>query len=329
MLPPVNHIVHDDDLELEQEAFDTARPGFDLLRAAALLPRVEARAPDVNVVETAVDAWAEEVRAEVAQRTSWQGPLHALISVLFARGRLRGDADDYDAPRNSFLDEVVARRRGLPISLSVLVVETARRAGLVACGFALPRHFMAGVMLRRPGRAALPSSLEAADAHGSSGQAVAALPGVPHPAGPLEGTGSDGGGEEDAELYFLDAFHAQVLPPEDVARRVGLPLDELAEYVQPAPPDVVLLRMLTNLRSSYLRRQDVPSCLRVVSRLLLLKPRDAALHLERAHLRRALGDADGALADAQTGLGLARDPDEREAAARILEKLSRHGGWVH
>lgn len=294
----------DDDLEVERAAFDTSRPGFDLLRAAALLPRVEGREPSVEQVVAEVEAWAGEVREEAARRTSWQGPLHALVTVLFARVRLRGDEEEYDAPRNSFLDDVVERRRGLPISLSLLVVETARRAGLVACGLALPRHFMAGLMLQRaPG-------ITARSDDGSSVE---------------DRTASADG----ADLFFLDPFHAQVLPPEDVAHRVGLPLDELAEHLSPAPPEVILLRMLTNLRGSYLRRQDAPACLRVVSRLLLLKPRDGALHLERAHLKSALGDAEGALVDAQTGLKLARDPDEKDAAERILERLSKTAGWVH
>ena len=279
----------DDDLEHERIAFDHTRDGFDLLRAAALLPRVEGREPDVEVVVSAVEGWASSVKEELSNRTSWQGPLHALVSVLFARHHLRGDDQEYDDPKNSFLDDVVARKRGLPITLSLLVVETAKRAGLTACGLSLPKHFMAGLMLKRDGS-----------------------------------EGADG-----ADLFFVDAFHAQVLPPEDVATRVGLPLDELAEHLTPAPPEAILARMLTNLRGSYLRRQDAHSCARVLSRLLLLKPREAALHLERAHLKSAIGDAAGALVDADNGLKLARDPEERDAAERILEKLTRSSGWVH
>jgi regulator of sirC expression with transglutaminase-like and TPR domain len=278
----------DDDLAHERLAFNPDRDDFDLLRAAAMLPRVEGRAPDVDAVVAAVDGWAHEVREEAERRTTWQGPLHALVTVLFSQVRLRGDPSDYDNPKNSFLEDVVERRRGLPISLSLLVVETAKRAGYIACGLALPRHFMAGLVLKRS---------------------------TP--------------GDEDGDLFFIDAFHAQVLPAEDVADRVGLPIEELAEHLSPAAPEAILLRMLTNLRGAYLRRQDAPCCLRVLSRLLLLKPRDAALHLERAHLKNALGDAGGALVDAQTGLKLARDPEEKDAAERILEKLTRTAGWVH
>jgi regulator of sirC expression with transglutaminase-like and TPR domain len=171
------------------------------------------------------------------------------------------------------------------------VVETARRAGLTACGLALPRHFMSGLMLHRsPGSAAT---------------------------------------DDGADLFFIDAFNAQVLAAEEVAQKTGLPLEELAEHLTPAQPDAVLCRMLTNLRGSYLARQDPVCCMRVLSRLLLLKPREAALHLERAHLKSAVGDATGALVDAENGLRLARDPDEKEAAERILEKLTRISGWVH
>ena len=277
----------DDVLERERHAFDDKREGFDLLRAASLLPRVEAREPDVDAVIAQVDQWASEVKDDAERRSTWQGPLHALVSVMFTRARLRGDDDDYDAPKNSFLDDVIARRRGLPITLSLLIVETAKRAGLSACGLALPRHFMAGLMLSREGA------------------------------------------EDSGDLFFIDAFHAQVLAPEDVAARAGLPLEELAEHLLPAPPDVVLVRMLTNLRQSYLRRQDTACCLRVLSRLLLLKPREAALHLERAHLKSAVGDGPGALADAENGLKLAKDPEEKEAAERVLERLTKVSGWVH
>jgi regulator of sirC expression with transglutaminase-like and TPR domain len=53
-----------------------------------------------------------------------------------------GDADDYDNPRNSFLDVVVERRRGLPIALATLFVEVAGRAGVGAVGVSMPMHFL-------------------------------------------------------------------------------------------------------------------------------------------------------------------------------------------
>jgi regulator of sirC expression with transglutaminase-like and TPR domain len=54
----------------------------------------------------------------------------------------RGDADDYDDPRNSFLDQVLERRRGLPILLATLALGVARRVGAPLVGVGLPGHFV-------------------------------------------------------------------------------------------------------------------------------------------------------------------------------------------
>jgi regulator of sirC expression with transglutaminase-like and TPR domain len=131
------------DTHVEARAFDDDDDDFDLLAAAALLPRVEGRAPDVDAVVNAVDGWAAQVR----ERVRHAGPVVALHDVVFATAGLRGDVHEYDAPMNSFLDDVVRRRRGLPIALSVVVMEVARRAGLRAWGLALPQHFLVAVFV--------------------------------------------------------------------------------------------------------------------------------------------------------------------------------------
>lgn len=61
---------------------------------------------------------------------------------LFAELGFRGDIRSYDDPRNSFLDQVVDRRRGLPITLSVVMIEVGRRAGIQLEGIGMPAHFI-------------------------------------------------------------------------------------------------------------------------------------------------------------------------------------------
>lgn len=69
--------------------------------------------------------------------------LHAVRKVLFEEDGYRGNDADYGDPRNSFLNEVLDRRVGLPITLCVLYMEVARRAGLVLHGVGFPGHFLA------------------------------------------------------------------------------------------------------------------------------------------------------------------------------------------
>ncbi len=61
---------------------------------------------------------------------------------LFTVHGFRGDTEEYDAPTNSLLSQVIARKRGLPIVLSLLYIEVGRRVGLSICGVGFPTHFV-------------------------------------------------------------------------------------------------------------------------------------------------------------------------------------------
>jgi regulator of sirC expression with transglutaminase-like and TPR domain len=126
-----------------------------------------------------LDDWAGAVR----QRADPDGPPDALsdeiVRFLFGELGLRGNAEDYGDPRNSYLNEVMTRGLGLPITLSVLFLEVAARLGLPAEGVGLPGHFL--VAVRLPGFRLLldpfngGASVSAEDAarlvHGSTGYA--------------------------------------------------------------------------------------------------------------------------------------------------------------
>ena len=62
--------------------------------------------------------------------------------VLFVEHDFRGDTAHYQDPENSFLDAVLTRERGIPISLSVVVIEVARRLGIPVHGIGMPGHFL-------------------------------------------------------------------------------------------------------------------------------------------------------------------------------------------
>jgi regulator of sirC expression with transglutaminase-like and TPR domain len=72
----------------------------------------------------------------------------AIARFLFEEEGFRGNTEDYYDPRNSFLDDVIERRLGIPITLSVVYVAVAARAGLEAAGVGLPGHFIVRAVRR-------------------------------------------------------------------------------------------------------------------------------------------------------------------------------------
>lgn len=93
--------------------------------------------------------------AEVARRAEQtygtpEAQALACGEVIGAVHGFAGDRANYDDPSNSMLDQVLARRRGLPILLSVVYVEVARRAAIPIAGVGLPGHFVVGHFGRDP-----------------------------------------------------------------------------------------------------------------------------------------------------------------------------------
>lgn len=114
----------------------------DLARAAFALAWAETPDLDLAVGEARLDALAAALRARLEPGADLRARLGALRRLLFDELRLRGNAEEYDDPKNSYLHEVLRRGLGLPISLSVLTVEVGRRAGLPVLGVGFPGHFL-------------------------------------------------------------------------------------------------------------------------------------------------------------------------------------------
>jgi regulator of sirC expression with transglutaminase-like and TPR domain len=82
-------------------------------------------------------------RLDAGARAPWV-EARALAALLGGEEGFGGDRQEYDRPENSLLDVVLERRRGLPILLSIVYVEVARRAGVRVLGVGLPGHFVVG-----------------------------------------------------------------------------------------------------------------------------------------------------------------------------------------
>jgi regulator of sirC expression with transglutaminase-like and TPR domain len=111
----------------------------------ALAMAAEFREVDVATALASLDTLGADVAA-AAQRTA-ASPVEVAAACTEVLGRVHGfegDREHYDDPRNSMLDIVLERRRGLPILLSVVYIEAARRAGIALSGVGLPGHFVVG-----------------------------------------------------------------------------------------------------------------------------------------------------------------------------------------
>jgi regulator of sirC expression with transglutaminase-like and TPR domain len=119
-------------------------PGQDLAPAALAIARVEYPSLDAEPYLAALDRMGADVadRIGTGTRIPQEVSVRALNEYLYDEQGFAGNRERYDDPRNSFLNEVMDRRTGIPISLAVIYLEVARRAGLRVDGVNFPGHFL-------------------------------------------------------------------------------------------------------------------------------------------------------------------------------------------
>lgn len=118
------------------------RPDLPLDEAALAIAAEEYGGLDERAYLARLDELAAEVQRQVPAPYRSANTLKALREVLFGEGGLRGNEKAYYDPRNSYLNEVLDRRLGIPISLSLIFMEVARRVGLDLQGVGFPGHFL-------------------------------------------------------------------------------------------------------------------------------------------------------------------------------------------
>src|SRR5438477_1009405 len=115
---------------------------IDLGRAALLIAQEEYPGLSSETYLARLDELAARVRSRRVPTSQPRHLAEAINTVLFEEERFAGNEDSYYDPRNSFLNEVLDRRLGIPITLSILFIEVARRVGLEVEGIGLPGHFI-------------------------------------------------------------------------------------------------------------------------------------------------------------------------------------------
>jgi len=118
---------------------------IDLVEAALLIARTAF--PDLisSRYTELLNRWAERFRHGLGTSPGAGDILGNLNRIMFDEEGFRGNQDQYYDPQNSFLNRVLERKLGIPITLSLVYCEVGRRAGFPVYGIALPGHFIAGL----------------------------------------------------------------------------------------------------------------------------------------------------------------------------------------
>lgn len=206
---------------------------FPLLEAAVAIAQDEEPTLDIQAVLATCDALMVRLKRRLKRDAEPIQQLTALNQFFYQELGFSGNANNFYAPENSYLNEVFRTRRGIPISIAVIWLELARGLGLQADGVSFPGHFLVKVTL--------PEGLVVLD--------------------PL--TGQSLGLERLSEQLL--PFRHRTEDGEDADTPLGL-------YLQPATPRDILTRMLRNLKEIFSSQTDWPRLKCVLDRLIVLNP---------------------------------------------------------
>lgn len=268
-----------------------ARPDAEMDVAEGALWIAAEHRPELDIAAylDRLDWLAERVGPGVDAATSALGRVEALNAGLFEELAFRGNQDDYEDPRNSFLSDVLDRRTGIPITLCIVYVEVARRLGLSASGVGFPGHFLAKVE------------------------------GVPAP---------DGNDEVVVDAFFgrsLSLTECQ----DRLRQALGPAAQLGPDSLRSATPREILTRVLSNLKNNHLRRGEPLEALSCIDRILMLRPDAPLEYRDRGLINEQLGFADPARADLERFLELAPLHETAATVRTTLERLGHVRTLIH
>lgn len=119
-----------------------AREPVPLARGALLIAQEEYPALELDKYLDKLAALAREAEMVVKMGNDTIEKIQLLSHFLFEQKGFEGNREEYADPRNSFLNEVIDRRRGIPITLSIIYLEVGKRLGLNLYGVGFPTHFL-------------------------------------------------------------------------------------------------------------------------------------------------------------------------------------------
>ena len=243
---------------------------------------------DVDGYVGEIERFAKRLRARLALDAVAEDRVIALNEFLFDDLGFSGNIDNYYDPRNSYLNEVLDRRTGIPITLAVLYMEIGRRIDLPLEGVSFPGHFLVRLPLRGGTLVLDPFS----------------------------------GGVPQSEAELRERLKRVI--PRDAAG--GVPVAELPldQFLEPASNRQILARVLRNLKGVYREKDDPERLLEVLNRMIIVAPDSAAELRDRGFVYQRMECWRPALKDLTDYLE--REPDaadSEEVRAKMVELSMR------
>lgn len=261
----------DDEIDLPAAALEIAAPEYRDLDVPGYLRRI--------------DTMASTLRRRLRRDISTADTLIALNHYLFDELGFAGNRAEYYDPRNSYLNEVLDRRLGIPITLSILYVEIGQRVGLALRGVSFPGHFLVRCSVR-------------------DGAIVL---------DPYSGGASLG---MDDLRRRLESVAGGAVPARD---------DDLRRMITAAGKKEILARVLRNLRAIHRQNREPDRALRAAARIIALDPAAADEYRDRAEIYLELECFRAALEDFESYLKLlpgARDAGAVRAKIAELRAIA-------
>jgi regulator of sirC expression with transglutaminase-like and TPR domain len=249
---------------------------IELARACLMIARDAYPALEVAHYLGEIERFGLQLRAQRAASGGAEEKLIALNDFVFGELGFAGNVDAYYDPRNSYLNEVIDRRTGIPISLSVLYIEVGRRIGLPLEGVSFPGHFLVRLRLR----------------------------------GGMLVLDPFAGGAPQSEDDLRERL-ARVVPQ---AATGGIPIEALPleQFLEPASHRQILARLLRNLKTIYRDADEPAQLLAVLNRILVVTPDASADLRDRGLVYQRLECWQPALADLAAYVEREPDAPDRE-----------------
>ena len=273
----------------EQIADAADRPGPDLAAPAFLVARIEYPKLDPGPYLERLEQMGEDAARKVQADAGHDAPLPARIDALnrylFTDLGYVGNREQFDDPRNSCLNEVMDRKTGIPITMAIVYIEVARRAGIRAEGINFPGHFLVRCL----------QDLHIDDA--DDGLIV-----DPFHTGAILN-------EPECRQLLEPHLSDAAFDPSLLAR---------------ATRRQILVRMLLNLKKLYVKMHSFPQARITTDALLALQPSSLADLRDRGLLAYHMNDFAHALRDLEEYLKVARLSDQDEDQKKETEQVWEH-----